>query len=60
MIKYIKNDFKSVRAALSYGYGRNIPMWFMIPYYTIIGLLALPLIPLACIWRIGLKIKYRF
>ena len=45
IITFIKNDFVNVRAHMSYAYGRNIPLGLFIPYYIIIGLIALPMLP---------------
>jgi hypothetical protein len=56
MIKWVINDFKSMRASLSYMAGRNIPMWISIPYYIVGWMIALPFVPFVLVWS---KIQMR-
>lgn len=58
MIKYIKNDFKSVREGLNSITGREVPIGIAIPYYIIVGLIALPLMPFALLYRKSVIKKY--
>jgi hypothetical protein len=55
MIKYIKNDFIRVRAALQYTFNRKIPLWIFIIYYVVVGTIAL--LPTFVLWMF---IKIRF
>lgn len=50
MINYIKNDFRSVRDSLGYFLGKVIPLWIAIPYYVIVGIIALPFVPFVWVW----------
>lgn len=56
IIKFIKEDFVNVRAYLSYRKGKNVPMALFVPYYVIIGMLAVLTIP---IWLTITCIHYK-
>lgn len=50
MIKFIKNDYKSVTEALGGLVGKKIPLWIGLPYYIILGAIVLPLSPFAWLY----------
>lgn len=50
MINYIKGDFWRVKEASEEVLGRHIPLWVFTPYYIIVGLLALPILPI--VWLV--------
>lgn len=45
IITFIKNDFVNVREYWSCKFGRQIPLGIYLPYYIIVGLIALPTLP---------------
>lgn len=59
IITFIKNDFVNVREHLSYKFGRKIPLGIYLPYYIIVGLIVLPILPfiVLCCYIIGLKYR---
>ena len=50
MIKFIKRDFRSVKEALGFMIGKDVPVGIAILYYIIVGLIALPLMPFIWIY----------
>lgn len=45
MIKFIKNDYRSVKEALESRLKRRIPNWLFVIYYVLLFCIAVPLTP---------------
>ena len=55
-INFIKRDFGQVRSAIDCMFTRTIPLWVVIVWYVVFGILILPIsLPIMIGWKLYIR-----